>query len=826
MLMLNIDDYLDGATPYYAHLKGAHKETLKEHSDLTYDYYKKIVGRDVLKSLLTDYFKAYGMGTEALIAAAIERFEAAVYLHDIGKINRNFQIVKMKNTHLGTEATENTNHSVYSALIYLDVFQSIDALTRKEQRQLNKLTVIFAYTMARHHGYLNNLETFEAAIEAALDAVCETPALIGGYLGVEALTASGETLLNRVRKGVKPEADAAKNDAALILYSLTKYLYALIVASDFYATGTYMSGQATASFGTIDDVEAFTRRFKADPLIRRIHAYTESDKTLEPINHLRSQMFLEASKTFLDNRDAQVFYLEAPTGSGKTLTSIQLAVNAVTYCPEIRRIYYVFPFNTLVDQTYKTLQGLFDPKDLAVINSLEAIKKEEHVDSDAAYLDRLMRHYPVILTSHVNFFKSLVGASREAHLAFAHLAGSVVIIDEIQSYKNMIWHELILLMHTLAERFHIKFIIMSATLPKMTTLTGRNSVSLIQKSDKYFKHPLFLKRTVPDYRLLEGGKVTLEALADTLCTCIAEGKERILVEFIDKVSARQFYNCLLETCPDKSYDIVELTGDDNVLYRETLIGKLKERSSSGVFLYRKVVVVATQVIEAGVDIDMSIGFKDISLIDSEEQFAGRINRSCLKETAPIYFFDYYDARHIYRGDVRVNFSLRDEVARRFFTEKDYPAYFEAVLKRLDEEKHRFTEHHIDYFYTALHEMAFLTLQKRLRLIDDESITVFIPQRFETDDGVLDGEAIWRRYTALLENRELPYTEKQLALSRLNKPFSYFTYRVRTVPTSFQAQLGDDLYLLKPYAYIEDGKFNRQLYNEEAKGRLSAEQLIL
>ena len=68
-----------------------------------------------------------------------------------------------------------------------------------------------------------------------------------------------------------------------------------------------------------------------------------------------------------------------------------------------------------------------------------------------------------------------------------------------------------------------------------------------------------------------------------------------------------------------------LTGDDSLYEREKVLKPIMENSLMGVIL------VATQVIEAGVDIDMDIGYKNISKLDSEEQFFGRINRSCNKK---------------------------------------------------------------------------------------------------------------------------------------------------------------------------------------------------
>jgi len=133
-------------------------------------------------------------------------------------------------------------------------------------------------------------------------------------------------------------------------------------------------------------------------------------------------------------------------------------------------------------------------------------------------------------------------------------------------------------------------------------------------------------------------------ISDTSVSSTAE----LIFEFITKQRAREFYNQIKEI-----YDnVYELSGDDNKAYRQYVINKTKED--------KPIIIVATQVIEAGVDIDMDLGFKDISTLDSEEQFMGRINRSCKKENAKVYFFDIDDVSKIYKGDNRLGFDLTKE----------------------------------------------------------------------------------------------------------------------------------------------------------------------
>ena len=63
-------------------------------------------------------------------------------------------------------------------------------------------------------------------------------------------------------------------------------------------------------------------------------------------------------------------------------------------------------------------------------------------------------------------------------------------------------------------------------------------------------------------------------------------------------------------------------------------------------------LITTQVVEAGVDIDMDLGFKNISLIDSDEQLAGRVNRNACKVGCEVYLFRLDNASVLYGKDKR------------------------------------------------------------------------------------------------------------------------------------------------------------------------------
>ena len=173
----------------------------------------------------------------------------------------------------------------------------------------------------------------------------------------------------------------------------------------------------------------------------------------------------------------------------------------------LQKIYYIYPFNTLIEQNIKNLKKIFGNNDkifsnIAVVNSLTPIKKteaakkaEEETEQSYYYqkalLDRQFLNYPVILSTHVSLFDTMFNSAKESAFAFHQLMNSVIVLDEIQSYNNKIWGEIAYFLKAFAELLNMKVIIMSATLPDFDLLTDGiyPTVRLMKNRKKYFNHP-------------------------------------------------------------------------------------------------------------------------------------------------------------------------------------------------------------------------------------------------------------------------------------------------------------------------------------------------
>lgn len=131
-------------------------------------------------------------------------------------------------------------------------------------------------------------------------------------------------------------------------------------------------------------------------------------------------------------------------------------------------------------------------------------------------------------------------------MSFFQLLNSVVVLDEIQSYRNAIWTEIMIFLNSCAELMNMKIIIMSATLPDLSQLVdGKcNVVKLIRNPEKYTLHPTFANRVICNYELLQE-EITLDRLRRHVLENMQlreKSGAKILITFIKKQTAYDFFH--------------------------------------------------------------------------------------------------------------------------------------------------------------------------------------------------------------------------------------------------------------------------------------------
>ena len=223
---------------------------------------------------------------------------------------------------------------------------------------------------------------------------------------------------------------------------------------------------------------------------------------------------------------------------------------------------------------------------------------------------------------------------------------------------------------------------------------------------------------------------------------------------------------------------------------------------------------------------MDIGFKDSSILDSEEQFLGRVNRSCLKEDSKVYFFNLDNAISIYKGDVRKNTSLtiENKDIRNILIEKDFDYYNQLVNEPLLDNTSSYNDNNTELFFNEpVRNLDFKNVEEKMKLIDDDrnDIQVFLAYEIEIDNkntriiDKIDGEEVWKEYRNLLLNNEMNYAEKMVKLSKVKAKMNYFIYRIRTKQNfNYNDRIGELLYIENGYDFFENGKLNKSIFEKD------------
>jgi len=648
-------------------------------------------------------------------------------------------------------------------------------------------------------------------------------------------------------------------------YVFARYAYSLLCASDSYATFSFYNNikkPEEIDFGFADS-DSFLQ--KADVFKREYLKLVENGKS--GINLVRGKLSKLAYFNFTRAiEDKNIFFINAPTGAGKTLMSLNLMS-----AKKFKRIFYVFPFNTLIDQMAETLEknGFEKGEDFQIINSVTGIEKNRDEDSygeSGILLYKEMFHTPIVLISSVGFFNILFGNGRNDAVNFWQLAESLVIIDEIQSIPIKMFSPFINVLAETGNMLNTKFVLMSATNPVEpfgNFLEGDNknkTAVILDRHQKLAENEFMvewngkterIRFKEEDFKYFTD-RVNFERLRKGDCVYSFKDdknigllrkdienafnkhdgeKNRVLIEFMTKKKAKRFFEESFNGF--KGYKKYLLTGDVNKIYRNRILYDIQNAGKE-----EKILLVSTQVIEAGVDIDMDIGFKEESYFDKEIQFAGRINRNARKKNCRVFLFKTNtEVNNIYRNDVvniqnaqKTVFQL--ENLRRYDLEGFYAFLNELISKRKKEIKCPVSEKEILFFEKV---------SKEMKLINDVSESVFVPFRIKLKEsypfekriilrieelkkdyknlfnffsnGTIDGFCLFDEFYMVISDTEMNYSEKKVLLKNYSEFVSLFRFTVYENDKKTLLRFFDRKFVEKKY-YVVDKNYSAGLIDED------------
>ena len=830
---------------YFAHLpkpeqNNRNPELLAEHSVMVMAYTQKIIEvhhlNEIIERLINDSIPE-NLNNKQLLTERIHKlFWQAIAFHDLGKLNHGFQRNRMHNeaNFLKVKHPFQNQHSVISVYLFLALFFA-DFLKMQlfdeEQIFLCNVALYLSYPIYKHHSSSieqaqdeenwDNTDLFTLSPYLSLFNHPLNDEQIGNFHTYFLGNANFNFLFEHFNESI------FKVENAFPLYALVKLNYSLLTAADYLATAYYMNDWKSmlTDFGILNSslkekiiINVQTRKSynKAvyDTITERknLNPNNYTEQSNQNLNALRRCIAMEVIGNVRKNTNKNLFYIEAPTGSGKTNVSMLALAELLKTDSSLQKVFYVFPFTTLITQTYQSLKDTLglDDGELAEVHSKAAIQTGKYENDYLNYLDNLFMNYPITLLSHVRFFDVLKTNEKETNYLLHRLANSVVIIDEIQSYSPKTWDKIIYFIANYAKYFNMKFIIMSATLPKIGDIIDRKELSndfvyLISEKKKYFQNHNFCNRVKFDYSLLElekPDKNGIENYLEQLCATVfnksveyAQGNSKYpdsvftIVEFIFKKTAGKFYS-IVNKHNNFFDEILLLSGTILEPRRKQIIDELKSKETRN----KKILLITTQVVEAGVDIDMDLGFKDKSIIDSEEQLAGRINRNVNKPECTLYLFDCNEEKTLYKGDDRYRIMRElDDEYRTILEQKDFDRLYQLVIEKIKEINHTHYIVNIQDLFESMATLNFRAVNNSLKIINQQNVSVFVPLEVDIRlinknittleelhipySTVLNGTDVWNKYVTIIQDQDEDFVKNKIQMKKLQSLMSLFTFSI-------------------------------------------------
>lgn len=429
-------------------------------------------------------------------------------------------------------------------------------------------------------------------------------------------TADDATLFGRLKKDVPsydhwrevtlpqsaPPDWACKEDLSFAFF--TRMLYSCLVDADFIDTETFMDEQA-APRGNGTELSVLLERMRT-----RANSYL-SNKSSAPVAQERNAV-LRACLEKGANGAPGLYSLTVPTGGGKTFASLAFALEHAA-AHRMKRVIYIIPYMSIIDQTAAVFADLLGEENVLADYSCADYKNlEQECLTPAQYRQLLASENwdaPVIITTAVQFFESLYSNRSSRCRKLHNIADSVLIFDEAQTLPLAYLKPCVSAIAQLVQHYHTTAVLCTATQPALEPFFQQFAPELhLQEISPDTVH---LYQTLRRTTLHDLGPLSQEALAARL----AELPQGLCVVNRRK-TAQELFAALP---PEGSYCLTTLLCAAD---RRAQLDEIRQRLRDGLPCR----VVSTSLIEAGVDVDFPIAYREQCGLDSLLQTAGRCNR--------------------------------------------------------------------------------------------------------------------------------------------------------------------------------------------------------
>lgn len=351
-----------------------------------------------------------------------------------------------------------------------------------------------------------------------------------------------------------------------------------------------------------------------------------------PIDAIRESAFISVEETIksLDASD-RILSINIPTGSGKTISSLNAALKL---CEKFGHdhVIYCLPFTSVIDQNFRVFD---DIRKAASLPDDSGVLLKHHHLTDIHYNsvidENVVKEYSpnealhliegweskITVTTFVQLIYSLISYKNSSLRKFNRFSNAVIILDEIQSIPHEYWDLVKIMLSKMAIWLNSKIILVTATMPLIFSEQENEIKELVSGKEKMFKT---LNRIELDVSNLQKEKMDWESFCDSAVKLVNENSTKDILFVMNTIrSVRELYDIFTET--ELSHELLFLSS--HIIPRERLIRieDIKNRTGE-----KSILVVSTQLVEAGVDIDLDIVVRDFAPLDNIFQTCGRCNR--------------------------------------------------------------------------------------------------------------------------------------------------------------------------------------------------------
>ncbi len=633
----------------------------------------------------TEYAADFGGGEWAHLASM---------LHDLGKYQYDWQCYIRRETGFNdgypcANRNVHPNHSTAGAVHATERF--------------GKIGRVLAYLIAGHHTGLYDWHSGEAG---------EGPGLNYRLQQSEARQELADSLTAGIPEEVLqpnfPAPDLRNIPGGKAGFALwVRMLFSCLVDADFLDTEAYITPDKAAARTTYPVLSELKKEFDAH-MVELAAKAKASD-----VNTARAHILEQCrSKAGLKEN---LFTLTVPTGGGKTLASMAFALDhAIAHGK--KRLIYVIPYTSIIEQTAKVYRTAFGPLADAVIEHHSNAEDDGRNEFSTAKLATENWDAPVIVTTNVQFFESLFAAKTSRCRKLHNIINSVVVIDEAQMMHPSFWQPMVSVLDLLRKHYGTTLVLSTATQPCFDSRDKRHFMD-----PKKWRYGLDDARELMDapaklYQQLDRVKVHVPERFDEKQTW-----EQIAVDIsahgsvLAIVNTRTDARALHALIPDGTIHLSALMCGE---HRSHVIADIKQRLKDK----KPTRVVSTQLVEAGVDLDFPVVYRAMAGLDSIAQAAGRCNREGDLDKGHTYVFippKPSPAGLLRKGEDACRSVLHEHKGNTLDIDL-FKRYFDQLYYTNDLDQHHIRQHlRMDGTDCSELDVNFRTASELFKLIDDE-----------------------------------------------------------------------------------------------------------